>query len=223
MVLVYRAEWWVCDKNIMLVTRVTRYNAIWQFLRFFGRRIPAAYGFACDQTINAMLWRVTHRAPVRTRRFDAQGRCHCSFASSSLAHIRAWMINARANGKCHPGTRIYRFSYTRVSFDRYMWFILRSDKRCARFRCNVFPCSPGFSISTPCHRFSQKYDATATRLFEDNDPVHLAFFLVCLTFVADFNVFTFFFLYLSFRSICPNKGHFLRSLFSNISIILGNE
>lgn len=138
MVLVYRAEWWVCDKNIMLVTRVTRYNAIWQFLRFFGRRIPAAYGFACDQTINAMLWRVTHRAPVRTRRFDAQGRCHCSFASSSLTHIRAWMINARANGKCHPGTRIYRFSYTRVSFDRYMWFILRSDKRCARFRCNVF-------------------------------------------------------------------------------------
>lgn len=96
------------------------------------------------------------------------------------------MINARVNGKCHPGAEfidslacingsVYVI-IVNVSRGESLGFVARQD-----FRLCV------------CRRFSQKYDATRYAPFEDNDPVHLASFLVSSDFVAGLSVLLFLF------------------------------
>ena len=206
----------------MLVTRVTRYNAIWQFLRLFRRRTyPAAYGFACDQTINAMLWRVTHRAPV-VRVRNAQGRCHCSFASSSLAHIRAWMINARTVN-ANPGPEFIDFRTHAYRLIGICDLFYATDNRCAAFSFHV-------TFLVVHQDFPFPHRVTGSRR---NMTLPLRAFLRTMTpctLLSSYCVWRSL-LILTFSPIFHFSLHLFeqrtffsqRRLFSNISIILGNE
>lgn len=108
-----------------------------------------------------------------------------------------WTVNVTREPNLSICVHVLMDQYVITVRWKSVWFLERT-----------FRYSPGFCISAPCQRFSQKYDATATRLFEDNDLVHLASFLVWSDFVAGLSVLLFF-----PRSVCLNNEHVLRLYF----------